>query len=130
LIVLDALAAVDWLIQRPAGRLIGQRIRSRNETIHAPHLFDLEVLQVLRRLARQAVISDQRVDIAVQDLLNLRIARYPHLIVLPRVWQLRDNLTSYDAAYVALAERLRAPLVTRDTGIAAASGHQAQVELF
>ena len=130
MIVLDASAAIDWLIQSPAGHLIGQRIRTRNETIHTPHLFDVEVLQVLRGLARQGVISDQRADIAVQDLLNLRIVKYPHFILLPRIWQLRRNLTAYDAAYVALAERLSAPLVTRDAGIAAASGHTAPVELF
>ena len=67
---------------------------------------------------------------AVQDLLNLRIVRYPLFILLQRVWQLRQNLTAYDAAYVALAERLRAPLLTRDAGIARASGHSARVELF
>ena len=130
MIVLDASAAIDWLIQTPAGHLIGQRIRNRNETIHAPYLLDLEVLQVLRRLALQGVISDQRADIAVHDLLNLRIVRYPHFILLQRVWQLRQNLTAYDAVYVALAERLRASLITRDAGIAAAANHQAQVELI
>jgi len=130
LIVLDASAAIDWLIQSPAGHLIEQRIRARNETIHAPHLLDIEVLQVLGRLARRGVISDQRADIAVQDLLNLRIVRYPLFILLQRVWQLRQNLTAYDAAYVALAERLQAPLLTRDAGIAGASGHSARVELF
>jgi len=130
LIVLDASAAIDWLIQSPVGHLIGQRIRVRNETIHAPHLLDIEVLQVLGRLARRGVIPDQRADMAVQDLLNLRIVRYPLFILLQRVWQLRQNLTAYDAAYVALAERLRAPLLTRDAGIAGASGHSARVELF
>ena len=130
MIVLDASAAIDWLIQSPAGQLIGQRIRSRQETIHVPHLFDIEVTQVLRRLVWQGVISEQRADIAVQDLLSLRVVRYPHFILLSRVWQLRQNLTAYDAAYVALAERLRAALVTRDTRIASSSGHTAQVELF
>lgn len=93
-------------------------------------MFDIEVIQVLRRLAWQGVISDQRAEIAVQDLLSLRMVRYPHLILLSRVWQLRQNLTAYDAAYVALAEHLKAPLVTRDAGIAAASGHSARVEIF
>lgn len=130
MIVLDASAAIDWLIQSPAAQLIGQRIRSRNETIHVPHMFDIEVIQLLRRLAWQGVISDQRAEIAVQDLLSLRMVRYPHLILLSRVWQLRQNLTAYDAAYVALAEHLKAPLVTRDAGIAAASGHSARVEIF
>ena len=130
MIVLDASAAIDWLIQSPAGRLIEKRIYSRDETLHAPHLLDLEVTQVLRRLARDGVISDQRADIAIQDLINLRIVRYPHFILLPRVWQHRQNLSAYDAAYVALAEKLAAPLVTRDGRLAAASGHAARIELF
>jgi len=130
LIVLDASAAIDWLIQSPAGHLIGQRIRTRNETIHVPHLFDVEILQVLRRLVWQRVISERRADLAVQDLLNLRAVRYPHFILLCRIWQLRQKLTAYDAAYVALSERLYAPLITRDARLSAASGHAAHIELF
>jgi len=130
LIVLDASAAIDWLMQSSAGRLIEKRIGSRNQTLHAPHILDLEVTQVFRRLVREGAISDQRADIAIHDLLDLRIVRYPHFILLPRIWQLRHNLSAYDAAYVALAEKLGAPLITRDGGLAAASGHAAQIELF
>jgi predicted nucleic acid-binding protein len=130
LIVLDASAVIDWLIQSPAGRLVETRIYSHNETLHAPHLLDLEVAQVLRRLAREGAISDQRADTAIQDLLQLRIVRYPHLFLLPRIWQHRYNLSAYDAAYVALAEKLGAALITRDSRLAAASGHGVQVELF
>ena len=130
MIVLDASAAVDWLLQTPAGRSIDKRIYSRNETLHAPHLLDLEVTQVLRRLALQAVVSIHRADEAVRDLLDLRITRYPHLVLLPRVWQLRHNLSAYDAAYIVLAEKVGAALVTRDARLASASGHAATVELF
>jgi len=130
LIVLDASAAIDWLIQSPVGHLIGRRIRIRNEIIHVPHLFDVEILQVLRRLAWQGLISEQRADLAVQDLFHLRVVRYPHFILLSRIWQLRQNLTAYDAAYVALSERLHAPLVTRDARLSTTSGHTAQIELF
>jgi predicted nucleic acid-binding protein len=130
MIVLDASAAVDWLLQTSAGQRIENRIYSRNETLHAPHLLDLEVTQVLRRLALQAVVSVHRADQAVRDLLDLRITRYPHLLLLPRIWQLRNNVSAYDAAYIVLAEKLGAALVTRDARLASASGHAAPVELF
>jgi predicted nucleic acid-binding protein len=130
MIVLDASAAVDWLLQTPAGQSIENRIYSRNETLHAPHLLDLEVTQVLRRLALQRVLSVHRANEAVRDLLDLRITRYPHLVLLPRIWQLRHNFSAYDAAYIALAEKLGSILVTRDARLASASGHAAAVELF
>jgi predicted nucleic acid-binding protein len=66
----------------------------------------------------------------VQDLLDLRVTRYPHFALLPRIWQLRHNLSTYDAAYVVLAEKLGSPLITRDARLAAAPGHVAQVEVF
>ena len=130
MIVLDASAVVDWLLQTSAGQSIEKRIYSRNESLHAPHLLDLEVTQVLRRLALQGVVPVHRVDEAVRDLLDLRITRYPHLVLLPRIWQLRHNFSAYDAAYIALAEKLGAALVTRDARLASASGHAAPVELF
>lgn len=130
MIVLDASATVDWLLQTPVGQDIEKRIYSRNETLHAPHLLDLEVTQALRRLAMQGVISAHRADEAVLDLLDLRIARYPHLVLLPRVWRLRRNFSAYDAAYIVLAEKLAAALLTRDARLASASGHSAAVELF
>ena len=130
MIVLDASAAVDWLLQTSAGQSIDKRIYSRNETLHAPHLLDLEVTQVLRRLALQGVVPVHRVDEAVRDLLDLRITRYPHLVLLPRIWRLRHNFSAYDAAYIVLAEKLGAALVTRDVRLASASGHAAPVELF
>jgi predicted nucleic acid-binding protein len=130
MIVLDASAAVDWLLQTSAGQGIEKRIYSRNETLHAPHLLDLEVTQVLRRLALQGVISVRRADEAVRDMLDLRIARYPHFVLVPRIWQLRHNFSAYDAAYIVLAEKLGAVLVTRDARLASASGHAAPIELF
>jgi predicted nucleic acid-binding protein len=130
MIVLDASAALDWLLQTSAGQSIEKRIYSRNETLHAPHLLDLEVTQVLRRLALQGAVPVRRADEAVRDLLDLRITRYPHLVLLPRIWQLRRNLSAYDAAYIVLAEKLGAALVTRDSRLASASGHAAAIELF
>src|ERR1700692_3321390 len=130
MIVLDASAAVDWLLQTSAGHSIENRIYSRNETLHAPHLLDLEVTQVLRRLALQGVVSVHRADDAVRDLLDLRVTRYPHLVLLPRIWQLRHNFSAYDAAYVVLAEKLGATLLTRDARLASVTGDVALVELF
>jgi predicted nucleic acid-binding protein len=129
-IVLDASAAIDWLLQTAAGQRIERRIYSHNESLHAPHLLDLEVGQVLRRLVREDSVSARRADQAIEDLLDLRIARYPHFVLLPRIWQLRHNLSAYDAAYVALAENLCARLLTRDARLASASGLTVPIELF
>jgi predicted nucleic acid-binding protein len=128
-IVLDASAAVDWLLQSAAAQRIESRIFSRNQSLHAPELLDLEVAQVLRRLVREAAVSASRAEAALQDLLDLRLTRYPHSLLLPRIWQLRHNLSAYDAAYVALAEKLGATLLTRDAKLASASGQAATIEV-
>src|SRR5271157_3552175 len=112
------------------GQRIEKRIYSHNESLHTPHLLDLEVTQVLRRLVREGALPAHRADEAVRDLLDLRITRYPHFVLLPRIWQLRHNFSAYDAAYVVLAEELGARLVTRDSRLASASGHTAAIELF
>lgn len=130
MIVLDASAAIDWMLQTPAGQRVDKRIFSQNESLHSPHLVDLEVAQVLRRLVREQAVSVYRADEAIRDLLDLRITRYPHSVLLPRIWQLRGNFSAYDAAYVVLAETLGATLLTRHTRLASASGHHATVELI
>src|ERR1700677_2304035 len=91
---------------------------------------DIEITQVFRRLAMQGVVSAHRADEAVRDFLDLRVTRYPHLVLLSRIRQLRHNFSTYDAAYIVLAEKLGAALVTRDARLASASGHAAPVELF
>ena len=130
MIVLDASAAVDWLLQTPAGQRIENRIYSRNETLHAPHLLDLEVTQVLRRLVQQGVVPARRADEAIRDLLDLRVNRYAHFVLLPRIWQLRHNFSAYDAAYIVLAEKLGGTLITRDRRLASPARHAATIELF
>lgn len=130
MIVLDASAAVDWLLQTQAGRRIEERIYSHRETLHSVHLLDVEFAQVLRRMARDGTLTPRRAEEAIEDLAALRITRYAPVLLLPRIWQLRHNLSAYDAAYVALAEKLRAPLITRDQRIAAAPGYAAKVEVF
>lgn len=130
MIVLDASAVVDWLLQTPAGQRIEQRIYARNDTLHTVHLLDVEFAQVLRRLVREGKLTHRRAEEAIEDLSALRVARYPPVLLLRRIWRLRQNLSAYDAAYVALAEQLNAPLITRDQRLAAAPGHAATIEVF
>jgi predicted nucleic acid-binding protein len=129
LIVLDASAAIEWLLQSPAGVRIDKRIFSPSQSLLAPHLLDIEVAQVLRRHVRDKAMSEQRGQEALEDLSDLPLNRYPHDFLLPRVWELRATLTAYDAVYVALAEVLDATLLTCDGRIASASGHHASIEL-
>lgn len=130
MIVLDASATVDWLLQTSVGRRIEERLYSRSESLHAPHVLDLEVTQVLRRLARQGIVTFGRAEEAVGDLLDLRIHRYPHFVLLTRIWQLRNNFSAYDASYVVLAEALKATLITRDNRLAGAARHAVAVEVY
>ena len=97
--------------------------------MHAPHLIDVEVAQVVRRYAAAGELDAERGREALADLADFPLLRYPHDLLLQRIWELRNNLTAYDAAYVALAEVLGAPLLTRDRRLAAAPGHHAKVEL-
>ena len=127
MIVLDASVVIDWLIRSPAAQRIESRIFSRNQSLHAPELLDLEVVQVLRRLVREDTLSTSSAETAIEDLLDMRITRYPHSVLLPGIWQLRHNLSAYDAAYVVLAEKLGATLLTRDARLASAPGHGATV---
>jgi len=122
LIVVDASAVLEVLLQTPAATRVSQRMFAPGETLHAPHLLDVEIAQVLRRYARSGAISSDRGAEALEDLADLPLNRYPHFILLPRIWQLRHNLTAYDAAYLALAEALDAPLLTRDRALASARG--------
>ena len=130
MIVLDASAIIEWLFQSPAGVRIDRRIFSASESLHAPHLVDVEVAQVLRRYARGKTITVQRGREALEDLGDMPLKRYPHDFLLPRIWELRATLSAYDATYVALAELMDAPLLTCDGKIAAASGHSANVEVI
>ena len=128
--MLDASAAIELLLRTPAGQAVAKRIAASDTSLHVPHLLDLEVAQVMRRYCSQGVITAQRAQLALDDLRALTLTRYAHEPMLARIWALRDNLTAYDAAYVALAESLEAPLITLDTRAAHASGYRAVVEVI
>lgn len=129
MIVVDASAALETLLRTEACAAVDALLFAPGETLAAPHLLDLEVAQVLRRYVAAGEITPARGRAALDDLADLPLERYPHDLLLSRIWALRDNLTAYDAAYVALAEALDAPLLTRDRRLAGAAGHGAKVEL-
>jgi predicted nucleic acid-binding protein len=128
-IVLDASTAVELVLRTPAAGTIESRLLAEGETLHAPHLLDIEVAHVVRRYFLMGQLSAERGRAALSDLAALPVARYPHDLLLPRIWELRQNVTAYDAAYVALAEALPAPLLTRDSRLATSVGHAATIEL-
>jgi len=127
--VVDASAILEVLLQSPAASRVESRLFRAGETLHAPHLLDLEIAQVLRRYAAWKQLSESRAREAIQGLTDFPLTRYPHLVLLPRIWALRADLSAYDAAYVALAEALNAPLVTRDARMGKAPGHGARIEV-
>lgn len=129
MIVTDASVILELLLRTPAAEAIEARAFDAGETLHAPHLLDVEVAQVLRRYAARGEISAARGRLALDLLTRFPIARYAHEPLLTRIWGLRANMTAYDAAYVALAEALGATLLTRDERMATVPGTRARIEL-
>jgi predicted nucleic acid-binding protein len=121
---------LELVLGTEAGVMILDRYFDGREALHAPCLLDVEVAQVLRRYVARGDVSDERGREAIDLLVNLPIRRHDHGALLERTWELRGNLTAYDAVYVALAEGLRATLVTRDRRLAGAVGVAAAVELI
>jgi predicted nucleic acid-binding protein len=130
-IVLDASAAVEVLLHTAAGAPLAERLlAATSSSLHAPHLLDVEVAQVLRRFVTRGELDSGRAQQALAFLGAFPIERHTHDLLLPRIWALRANLTAYDAAYVALAELLDATLITRDARLLRAPGHSARVEVI
>ncbi|GIU88121.1 MAG: ribonuclease VapC12 [Acidimicrobiia bacterium] len=130
MIVLDASAALELLLNTEGGELVRARIADPSESLHAPHLLAVEVAQVLRRYVASRSVTAEVAVAALEDLAGLDIAHYAHEPFLGRIWELRENVTAYDAAYLTLAEVLDAPLLTFDGKLATAPGHDARVELL
>ena len=128
MIVADASAVIEVLLNTRAGVEIARRLFATAETVHVPHVLDLEILQTLRRYLRSDSMDGVRAEQARQYYADMPLSRYSHAVLMPRIWALRHNWTSYDAAYIALAEALAAPLVTRDRAMAS-PGHTAKVIL-
>ncbi|GIK78460.1 MAG: VapC ribonuclease [Actinomycetes bacterium] len=129
MLVVDASAVVRAIGETAAAGELRERLDDDGE-LAAPHLIDLEVLQALRRFARSGDLSPDRAQIAIGDFEDLSLTRYPQVALLDRIWALRDRLSAYDAAYVALAEAIGVPLVTCDAKLASAAAGIAAVELF
>lgn len=131
MIVIDASAEVAVLLNVGLEvERIRERIARPGETLHVPHLFEIEVLHALRGLSLRGTISPERSDLALSRLSDTQFTRYLHTTLMGRVWDMRENLTAYDAAYVALAEALNAPLVTTDARLAQVPGIHAEVEVY
>jgi predicted nucleic acid-binding protein len=129
MIVVDSSALLEVLLRTPEAEAVEARLFEKRQTLHAPHLLDVEVTQVLRRYAMAGDIDGNRGSEALADLADFPIRRYPHDFLLKRVWALRSNFTACDAVYVALAEALNARLLTRDRRLATEVGRRVDIEL-
>jgi len=129
MIVLDASALLELLLGTKVGRAIAARIADPELGLHVPHLADVEVAQALRRYVREGELDLPSAASALESLQLLDVERHSHEPLLERVWTLRNNLTAYDAVYVALAEALDATLLTCDARLARAPGMARRVEL-
>jgi predicted nucleic acid-binding protein len=129
-IVVDASALLEFLLQTPLGTRVEMRLFRDGDEFHSPHLVDVEVAQGLRRLVRSGEVSPARAAEAITDLVDLDLHRHAHLDLLTRAWKMRENVTAYDAMYVALAEALDATVVTCDAPLATAPGRRARIDVI
>lgn len=126
MIVVDASALVDFLLERDPSGAIAKTFAG--VALHAPVTLDAEVLHALRKRWIAKTVTVEAAGIAIRGLQRAPITRHPVQPLVARMWDLRQNITAYDAAYVALAESLDAPLITRDARLARSSGHAARID--
>ena len=130
MIVLDASAALELLLNTTIGAKVADNIFANQETLHAPHLVDLEIAQVLRRFVLKGQIEEERALEVFDDFTDLGVTRYPHQMLLSRIWSLKDNVTAYDAAYLSLAVELDARVVTCDAALKTVPGFKSRVAVI
>lgn len=128
MIVVDASALLELLLGTERADRLAARLLAHDQRLHAPHLIDIEIASALRRLTVSKNLSVARAGESFADLEAMAIERHAHTDLLPRVWELRNSLSAYDACYVALAEAVDAPLITCDTKLARSHGHRATIE--
>lgn len=129
MIVADTSAILAVLSADPPDPKLRQRLGDDGD-LHVPHLLDVELLHALRRLVATGDLTEQRATAVRADFAQLALTRYPHHPLAGRMWELRHNLTTYDATFITLSEVLDVPLVTCDARVASAPDHRAVVEVF
>lgn len=129
-VIVDASAILDLLLVKPSAPALRRRLFDQNDELNAPHLIDLEVLQVMRRHARLGALDASHARQVMDAHIRLPIQRHPHEPFLGLIWQLRNNFTAYDAMYVALGIALDATLITADAPLARAAAPFLPVEVF
>jgi predicted nucleic acid-binding protein len=127
--VIDASVVIELFLNTFRASKLRQRLFENDRSFFAPHLIDIEVTQTLRRFVYKREMSSERAQLSLGDFAALPLQRYAHTSFIPRIWELRDSLSAYDATYVALAEALEMPLLTCDEKLARANGHRAKVEV-
>jgi predicted nucleic acid-binding protein len=127
--IIDSSAIVEAIAGAQPESALVERLDSAAE-LHAPHVIDVEVANALRGLVRGGELTTRRAAGALEDFVDAPILRYPHVLLLGRIWALRDGLSAYDAAFVALSEALELPLITADARLARATEALVEVERF
>ncbi len=129
MIVVDASAVLELLLRTAKAEALDKLLLGSQESLHAPHLLDVEVVQTLRRLVRGADLTEHRAEQALEDFRLIAIERHAHTDLVTRAWQLRSSITAYDAMYVALAEGLDATLISCDVRLGRSHGHSVTIRI-
>lgn len=127
-VVVDASVLIRALAEDPGDELLRQRLASARK-LHAPAHVGVEVLNGIRGLTIGGKLTETRARRALEDFVDMPITRYAVETMAARVWQLRHNFNAYDGAYVALAQALDVPLLTRDRKIADTAPSDIEVQL-